>query len=194
MRTSHCAKSRSMRTLFERKLSTQDTCDQWFRVWPFDMDAFGHMNNGRYRQIMDVAGWLAGWLLRTGTISALFRQCWKVTLGGNMTQFRRSLRLFAKYRVVSRLVCWDDRWFYLEHTFYNRYGAQLAVGVSRAAFRDANGWVSTKDVMAVVDPGVYSGEMPGFMREWLRIERAMFDYSERQLYQDMESISPSSIY
>jgi acyl-CoA thioesterase FadM len=160
------------RALFEKSISIQDGCEQWFRVWPNDIDAFLHMNNGRYLQIMDVARFR--WLQLTGALSVIRKKGWKVALGGNMTRYRRSLGAFTKFRVSSRLLCWDDRWFFLEHVFHTPDGRQVAVGVSRAAFRDASGWVSTDEVMAHVEPGRNSGEMPAYIRNWLDIEEDMY--------------------
>lgn len=160
------------RTCFEQSISTRDSCEQWFRVWPNDIDAFLHMNNGRYLQIMDVARFR--WLQLTGALSVIRKKGWKVALGGNITRYRKALGAFAKFRVSSRLVCWDDRWFYLEHVFHAPDGRQVAAGVSRAAFRDRSGWVSTDEVMAHVEPGVDSAEMPAYLRNWLHVEEDMY--------------------
>ena len=46
-----------------------DTTLSRFRVWLHDLDAFGHMNNGRYLQIMDVAR--THWMVRTGVLGAI---------------------------------------------------------------------------------------------------------------------------
>ena len=161
-----------IRSLLEARMPTSFACIQRFRVWPHDLDLFGHMNNGRYLQVMDVAR--MRWLLLTGTIDVIRRNRWAVALGGNMTRFRRPLSLFAKYRVVSRLHCWDERWFYLEHVFYDSSGAVLSVGVSRAAFRHRRRWVSTQEVMDQVDPGAVSGPIPDYIGDWMRAEQALF--------------------
>lgn len=167
----------TIRALFEKHISTLDNCEQWFRVWPGDLDLFLHMNNGRYLQIMDVARFR--WLLRTGTISAIKTMNWKVALGGNMTRYRRPLQLFARYRVVTRLLCWDERWFFLEHAFTDKKGRQIAVGLSRAAFRDARGWVPAREVMQIVEPGASSGDIPQYLRKWLVMEESMSICAEK---------------
>ena len=51
-----------------------------FRVLPHDLDAFGHMNNGRYLQIMDVAR--VEWMMQTGVAGEIRRQGWAPLLGG----------------------------------------------------------------------------------------------------------------
>lgn len=165
-----------IRAYFESHISTKASCEQWFRVWPGDIDLFMHMNNGRYLQIMDVARFR--WLLRTGTVATMKKHAWNVALGGNMTRYRRPLRLFAKYRVTTRLLCWDNRWFFLEHTFMNKKGSTIAVGVSRAAFIRDSSWISTSEVMQAVEPGVCSGDIPGYLSAWLANEENMNNYAK----------------
>ncbi|MEM9744187.1 MAG: thioesterase family protein [Pseudomonadota bacterium] len=144
-----------------------------FRVLPHDLDLFGHMNNGRYLQIMDVAR--AEWMLRSGVFRCMREHQWTAVLGGNMTRFRRSLRLWQRYAVSSRLVCWDERWFYFEHRFVDHRGQALAIGVSRAGLRNARAWVPASDVAARVAPGAESAEMPGYLKRWVCNEAAMAD-------------------
>ena len=161
-----------LRSLFEPRMTTQQACVQWFRVWPNDIDAFGHMNNGRYLQIMDVAR--MRWLARTGTIAVAMRRRWSMSLGGNLTRYRRSLRLFARYCVSTRLVCWDQRWFYLEHAVLDGSSRPVAVGISRAAFHGDGRWITADTVMDEVDRDVRSPEMPPYLSDWLTVERAAF--------------------
>lgn len=144
-----------------------------FRVWVHDLDAFGHMNNGRYLQIMDVAR--TEWMVRTGVLRAMWMHRWSAVLGGGVTRFRRPLRLGQRYRVRTRLLCWDHRWFYFEHVFLNDLSETVAVGVSRAALRRRNGWVGTGEVVAQVAPGAISGPVPDYLGHWLRADAGMFD-------------------
>ncbi len=156
------------RSRYEVPLSTADSCSQAFRVGLLDIDLFGHMNNGRYLQIMDVARFR--WLLRTGTISAMSREGWTVCLGGQTTRFRKSLKLYQRFHIETRMRRWDNKWFYVEHVFRNTRHELVAVGMSRAAFRSANGWVSTREVMEVVDPGVESLPLTVDMLAWSNAE------------------------
>jgi acyl-ACP thioesterase len=55
---------RLLSSLFEPAAHYTAPVESRFRVLPLDLDAFGHMNNGRYLQIMDVAR--THWMIRTG--------------------------------------------------------------------------------------------------------------------------------
>lgn len=156
---------------------------QSFRVLPHDIDAFGHMNNGRFLQIMDVAR--AGWMTRTGVLGIMVRNRWSATLGGTSVRFRRTLKAFQRYHVTTRLICYDDHWFYLEHAFITRESQTVAVGISRAALRKKGGWMKTRQVMDMVDPLFESAPMPAYIRE-------LYD-AEHKMYQAFSSIDSKPV-
>lgn len=144
-----------------------------FRVWFNDLDAFGHMNNGRYLQIMDVAR--TEWMTRMGIVAAMRRNRWAALLGGGVVRFRHSLRVFQLYRVRTRLLYWDDRWFFLEHAFIDAADRCVAVGVTRAAMRGAGEWIPTGRIVEAVRPGAEPPAPPAYLRDWLEIEERVFE-------------------
>lgn len=160
-----------LRSRWQPRIHTGETITSRFRVWPQDIDVFGHMNNGRYLQIMDVAR--TGWMSRCGALGVMLNNQWGAALGGGSIRFRKSLRAFQTYEVTTRLVCWDGRWFYLEHGFVDAKGQCVAVGISRAAIRSRCGWVRTRDVMALVDPDAVSAPVPEYLRQMGRVEEAI---------------------
>ena len=161
-----------------------------FRVMPHDLDAFGHMNNGRYLQIMDVAR--AEWMMRTGVARAIRHHRWAPILGGGFIRFRYSLNLMQRYSVRTRLLCWDSKWFFLEHVFIDARNRHVAVGISRAALRNEGHWVSASTVAEHVSPGAVSPAVPDYVLEWLDLEDERFrrggefrhDPEDASLYQE----------
>lgn len=143
-----------------------------FRVWPHDLDVFGHMNNGRYLQIMDVAR--AEWMARVGVVTSMWRHRWSAVLGGGVVRFRRSLGPFQRYHVRTRLLGWDERWWYLEHGFLDAAQGQVAAGVSRAALRGRGRWVESAEVVAAIQPRAEPMVVPEWVVDWLGVERAMW--------------------
>jgi acyl-CoA thioesterase FadM len=143
-----------------------------FRVWPHDLDAFGHMNNGRYLQIMDVAR--TEWMVRARVARAMRRNRWSAVLGGGLVRYRYSLRPFQRYQVRTRLLCWDERWFFLEHVFIDGQQRRVAVGVTRAALRSRGHWLPTATVVDAVAAGALSPPAPAYLGSWLSLEEEMF--------------------
>ena len=151
--------------LIKPRLRYSDTSERRFRVWLHDLDAFGHMNNGRYLQIMDVAR--VDWMLRSGVAGVIRRGRYAPLLGGGLTHFRHPLKLFQSYTVRTRLVHWDARWFYLEHAFVDSRGRQVAVGVSRAGLRSNGAWADTNAIAKAVDVDAVSPVAPSYIESWL---------------------------
>ena len=161
-----------LRNLSGDKRHYSHASDSRFRVLPHDLDAFGHMNNGRYLQIMDVAR--TEWMLQTGVAGAIRQHRWAPILGGGVIRYRHSLKLMQVYRVHTRLLGWDHRWFYLEHCFADRRDRCVAVGVTRAGLRCGGRWVHADEVANLVHPGASSPAIPRHVHDWIDLEEAMF--------------------
>jgi acyl-CoA thioesterase FadM len=138
------------------------------RVWPNDIDLNLHMNNGRYLNIMDYAR--THLLARVGLIEHIIRSRWQPLVGAVWMTYRRSLPLFGAFEIASRLVCWDDRWFYLEQTFTSREGL-VAVGWVKGVLRDAQGSVDPQHVLERVAPGIVSPPIPETIASWNELTR-----------------------
>lgn len=165
-----------LRNISVTKRHYSHATDSGFRVLPHDLDAFGHMNNGRYLQIMDVAR--MEWMLQTGVAGAIRQHRWSPLLGGGVIRYRHSLKLLQHYRVRTRLLGWDHRWFYLEHSFADRHDRCVAVGVTRAGMRHDNGWMHANEVADLVHPGARSPVIPAHVHDWIRLEEKMFRHGE----------------
>lgn len=137
-------------------------------VWPNDIDLNLHMNNGRYLAVMDYAR--THLLARAGLLEHIVRSRWQPLVGAVWMTYRRSLALFAKFTVASRLVCWDERWFYIEQTFMGREGL-VAVGWVKGLLRDARGNVEPQSVLSRVAPGVVSPPLPEAVATWNELTR-----------------------
>jgi acyl-CoA thioesterase FadM len=163
----------------------------WHRVWPHDLDAFGHMNNGRYLQIMDVAR--VAWMARVGVLSCIWRERWSAVLGGGFIRFRRSLKPFQRYRVRTRLLSWDERWWFLEHVFFDESGRQVATGISRAALRSGAFWVSTSAVLQRVRPDAEPPPLPDYILRWLAAEQDMWHHSTQDPADEIEGRAGTTV-
>jgi acyl-CoA thioesterase FadM len=138
------------------------------RVWPNDIDLNMHLNNARYLSIMDYGR--AHLLARTKLLEHMLHARWQPLVGAAWVTYRRSLALFALFELTSRLVCWDDRWFYMEQTFSGSKGL-AAVGWVKGMLRDPRGTVDPQLVLERVAPGVVSPPMPESIAAWNELTR-----------------------
>lgn len=139
------------------------------RVWPNDIDINLHLNNGRYLSVMDFAR--THLLARAGLLEHIIRSRWQPLVGAVWMTYRRSLPLFARFEIASRLVCWDERWFYLEQTFTGEKGL-CAVGWVKGVLRDGSGSLDPQAVLERVEPGVVSPPVPEAIAQWNELTRA----------------------
>lgn len=89
-----------------------------FRVWPTDIDLLMHMNNGRYLSYMDLGR--VDLTERTGLAKTLSEHGIHAVVGAQTITYRKSLQLFQRFAVESRLIGNDDRAFYVEQRFVVR--------------------------------------------------------------------------
>lgn len=104
-----------LRSMFRGKTSVNEDFFTNHIVWPNDVDVLGHMNNGRYFTVTDLIR--IEWLVRAGVWRALRKRGFHAVIAGETAQFRRALKPFQRYRIQSRNLGWDDKFFYVEHRF-----------------------------------------------------------------------------
>lgn len=138
------------------------------RVLPNDIDLNMHMNNARYLNLMDYGR--THLLARTRLLDRILRSRWQPLVGAVWITYRRSLPLFSVFQLTSRLVCWDERWFYIEQTFIGRKGL-TAVGWVKGALRDGKDIVEPQKAIIGIAPDAVSPPMPESIAAWNDLTR-----------------------
>lgn len=109
-----------LRTLLHLFLSKRRSrLDFWgvssvpMRVLPTDIDIAGHINNGMYFSLMDLGRF--DLLVRCGFWKTMMQRGWRPVVNAETIAFRKSLNLWQKYRMESKILGFDERAIYLEH-------------------------------------------------------------------------------
>jgi acyl-CoA thioesterase FadM len=144
-------------------------------VLPTDIDINFHMNNARYLAVMDYTR--THLLARTRLLDHILRSRWQPLVGAAWVTYRRSLPLFAAYTLTTRMVCWDDRWFYMEQLFTSRAGL-AAVGWIKGALRNRDGVVDPQSVIEGVAPELVSPPVPETILQWNELTREKLQASD----------------
>lgn len=144
-----------------------------YHVLPHDLDLNFHLNNGRYLQFMDLGR--IDWLWRTGILQECLGRGWMMVLGGAMVRFRRPIGLFQTFDVTTRLVCWTDRAFILEHEMRKADGEVLATAAVQAAVLKRDGTVPCREVGVAIGEHASSPPMPAHIAAWLSAEQGRVD-------------------
>lgn len=153
------------------------------RVLPNDLDTNLHLNNGRFLTLMDLGR--VDLLVRLGVVREMRRRRWGGVVASATVRFRRPLNLFQRFELHSRLLCWDDRWFYMEQRFA-RGGETAALAIVKARFMAADGRrLAPAEVVAATRHAVESPPMPPGVREWVEAEERIQSDVQRRTYEQV---------
>jgi acyl-CoA thioesterase FadM len=159
--------------IFRPKADIFDECELTFRVLPNDLDTNMHMNNGRYLSIMDIGR--IDHSFKTGVSKLMLKNKWGgVTAGINISYFKE-LKPFEKYRLKTRLLGWDENWFYIEHRFMK--GELIAAkAIAKGTFTQNRKKINTGNVVKIIKGENFeSPEFPQFLKELIVGESHMVE-------------------
>lgn len=147
------------------------------RVWPNDLDLNGHMNNGRYLTIMDLGR--LDLILRSGLLRLTMRRKCQPVLASVQMRYRMQLKPMRPFDLETRVVCWDDKWIYMEQRFLfttgQKKGAVAAIGIVKGGFYDPKSktTVPTEELLEALKMPSHSPDFPTHIREWIEAEEAL---------------------
>ena len=137
------------------------------RVRPNDIDFNLHMNNARYLSVMDYARTAPAGPHAPARAHPAFALA--AAGGRGLGHLPPLPALFSRLPLTSRLVCWDERWFYIEQTFTGR-DEVWPRWLGKGALRNAKGSVEPQQVIEAV-PRPLSPPMPEAMAAWNELTR-----------------------
>ena len=155
-------------TPFKKPLGFLDSSVVYFRVLPNDLDIYGHMNNGRYLTLMDLGR--ADWIWRTGLGQLAKKNRWKPLVAASKIRYRKSLTLFKKFSLHTRVIGWDGKWFYIEQVFKKKERL-MATAVVKGLFRGPKGNVHPEEVLQMVGKKAESPILTESVRLWVESEK-----------------------
>lgn len=118
-----------------------------FRVWPTDLDTNLHVNNGRYLSLMDLGR--TDLMIRGGLVREVLQQKWMPVVASAHITYRRSLSPFQKFSLETRIMSWDDKWFYIVQIFHDEQKI-YARGLVKAGLKSRSGMVATEKILAAL--------------------------------------------
>lgn len=136
----------------------------YHRCWPQDIDVFMEMNNGRVLTVLDIGRTVLA--RRVGLLDILRKNHWGLTMAGASVRYRRRIRPFVRFRMVSRAVGWDDRFAYLDQSIW--IGDECAAQVLyRSAVTGPKGIVPPSEVFALMNHDGVSPPLPDWVQNWI---------------------------
>jgi len=131
---------------------------------PTDIDLLQHMNNGRYLSLFDLGRW--DLLVRTGLWDVMKRYGWYAVVSSETVTFRKSLSLWQRFDVESRMIGHDDKAVYLEHRAVVD-GEVYARAIIRARMmKRSGGTLSHDELFAAVGRPEGIPEVEEWVHDW----------------------------
>ena len=84
--------------------------------WPWDIDPWGELNNGRTLTLYDLGR--VPLAVRTGLVAALRRNGWGLAVAGASVRYRRRVRAFERLEMRSAFVGRDPRFLYVHQAMF----------------------------------------------------------------------------
>jgi acyl-CoA thioesterase FadM len=148
-------------------LGAEDVSVIRIRVWPHDLDLWGHVNGGRYLTMSDLGR--LDFSIRTGLFALVRRHRWTMPMGAAALRFRRPVRVFQTCELRTRIVGWDEKWGYME-TIFTRSGQVVATVVAKAAVRDREGTIPPTKLLELLGVDREPLPVPEHVRRWVEAE------------------------
>ena len=148
-------------------LTTDDVSVIRVRVWPHDLDLWGHVNGGRYLTLSDLGR--LDFSVRTGLFAVARSHRWTMPMGAAALRFRRPLRLFNTCELHTRIVGWDDKWGYMETRFVHN-DRTIATVVNKAMVRGPDGTIPPKQLLQLLSLDRDPLPVPEHIRRWVDAE------------------------
>ena len=160
---------------FSKSLDIFEESTISFRVLPTDIDFLLHMNNGRYFSLMDLARINA--VIRNNIYTVLRRHKIYAVAASEMIRFKKSLNLFKRFHITTRLIAWDNKFFYVVH-YFKRRDEIYALSLVKGCFvQEKKGVINPARVLEFAGSHASSPPLPEWVKHWQVADRDFHDMS-----------------
>jgi acyl-CoA thioesterase FadM len=145
-------------------INVHDVAHKRMRVLPNDLDILKHVNNGVYFSLMDLGRFEL--LIRAGVWDRMRRAGVYPVVASETITFRKSLRLWQRYTLESRIAGYDERAVYIEQRFV--VGGEIYVqAFLRGRFlKKSGGTVGLTELAELLEIDVSELTVPEWVERW----------------------------
>lgn len=132
--------------------------------WPWDLDFWMELNNGRTLTFFDLGR--IPLAHRMGLVRAVRANGWGITVAGVSVRYRGRIRVFDRVEMRSRGVGHDDRFIYIEQTMWKGESC-MTQALIRAAVTAPDGIVPPARVLEAMGEDPAPPPLPGWVAAWI---------------------------
>lgn len=146
-------------------LGAFDTHVSHHRCWPWDIDPWMELNNGRTLTLYDLGRLPLG--ARAGLNRIAKKRGWGMPVAGASVRYRKRVTVFQRFQMQSRMIGWDTRFFYIEQGMW-RGGECTSHVLLRLAVteRGRPGMVPPEDLAAELGLPPQGPPLPAWVTAW----------------------------
>lgn len=133
--------------------------------WPWDLDPWMELNNGRTLTLYDLGR--IPLMLRLGLMRVTRANGWGMTVAGTSVRYRRRIRMFQHFEMRSRLIGWDARFFYIEQSMWRDGEALNQILARMAATCDTGILPPARLLSALGHDTAASPALPDWVTAWI---------------------------
>jgi YbgC/YbaW family acyl-CoA thioester hydrolase len=149
---------------FRSKCNPLAPCTTPFCCWPADLDTLLHMNNSRYLAIMDIAR--IDLITRCGLWKQLRTRGHYPIVEVQTIRYRKSIKLFQQFNIVTHIHGWDEKSFYLTQTFMRKNEVVAEAMLKGRFLKKTRGTVPPADIIALTGASRSSPALPKPLAAW----------------------------
>ncbi|MCL1051317.1 thioesterase family protein [Shewanella abyssi] len=154
-RTRHC-----------NKIGFLGTSKLTFRALPSDCDINFHLTNSRYPAFMDLARTYM--MAEMGSLKRFIKLGWMPIINAAAFTYIRDIKPWAKFEIETKLVGWDEKYFYIEQRFVSERGLHC-IALVRGVFICKRKQVPIADMLQEVNFNEPMPEMPAEVVKWKQL-------------------------
>jgi acyl-CoA thioesterase FadM len=146
------------------KLGLFDTHVSQITCWPWDLDPWVELNNGRTLTLFDLGRLPLS--RRTGFEQVLREKGWGLTVAGSTTRYRRRVTVWSRLTMRSRCIGWDHRFLYMEQSMWRGEECTSHVLI-RSAIVSKAGMVPPAEMARAMGASPESPALPDWVQAWI---------------------------
>lgn len=151
-----------------RPLAPLETHVSTHLCWPWDIDPWRELNNGRTLTLYDLGRIpMAG---RTGLHRVARARGWGLAVAGASVRYRRRVKVMDRIEMRSRLVGWDGRFVYMDQSMWVRGECTSQALIRSAVTQGARGIVPPSELAVALGMAPESPPLPDWVRAWIEAD------------------------
>ena len=149
---------------FRSRVAMLEVCRTPFLCLPTDLDVLQHMNNGKYFSLMDLGR--VDLMYRTGMMELVQKKGWFPVVEAETIRFKKSLKLFQKFHIETRVIGWDEKAVLLEQNFVCKDRVVTSAIIRGRFLKKSGGGVKTAKLLELMGLDIEKPELPSWISEW----------------------------